>query len=185
MSSAIDDHDLVRDVARGDQKALGHLVTRHAANVRAVAKRFIGNDADADDVAQDVFLKVWAHAKRFDPSKASFATWLYRITTNRCFDTLRRRRRWAWIGLDAATDRTTGVLPADEALGQREAVRAVRDDILGLPERQRMALLLVVTAERSAQDVADVLGITRGAAEQLIVRARQTLRERQRERMKP
>jgi RNA polymerase sigma-70 factor (ECF subfamily) len=182
MLSARDDLDLVRDVARGDQSAFAQLVGRHVAAVRSVALRFTGSTADADDVAQDVFLKVWTHASGFDPEKASFTTWLHRIAANRCFDLLRSRRRWGWLGLDAAQERAATHPRADDALAECETLDAVRADILSLPERQRMALLLVVTADRSAQDVADVLGVSRGAAEQLIVRARQTLRDRQKER---
>lgn len=182
MSQAADDHTLMCDLAGGDQRALSSLVSRHSATVRAVARRFTGNDADADEVAQDVFFKVWTNAGHFDPAKAQFTTWLYRITANHCFDLLRRRKRWAWVGLDAAPETPDTAPRADTLLDDRETLAAVRRDILDLPERQRMALLLVVTAGRSAQDVAEVLGIGRPAAEQLIVRARQTLRQRQRER---
>lgn len=182
MPSACDDPDLVRDVAAGHQQALAQLVARHLAGVRAIALRFTGSTADADDVAQDVFLKVWTHAASFDPSKASFRTWLYRIAANRCFDLLRSRRRWSWLGFEAVPDAPSPEPGADDAMADREMLAAVRADILALPERQRMALVLVVTAERTAQDVADVLGLSRAAAEQLIVRARQTLRQRQKER---
>lgn len=184
MTSEPDDSDLVRDVAGGNQGALAQLVARHAAGVRALAFRFTGNAADAEDVAQDVFLKVWTHGKSFDAGRGSFTTWLYRVTANRCFDLVRSRRRWSWIGLDAAGEQPSAAAPADQLLDERETLAAVRKDILELPERQRMALLLVAMGERSAQNVADVLGISRGSAEQLIVRARQTLRDRQRTRTK-
>lgn len=182
MSPTDDDHVLVRDVADGDQKAFNLLVNRHAAAVRALAVRFTGNDADADEIVQDVFFKVWSHARGFDPAKAGFSTWLYRIATNRCFDALRRRKRRTWFGLDDVDDPPAPDPSAETTLSDRQNVAAVRADILELPERQRMALLLVVTDERTAQDVADTLGVSKGAAEQLIVRARQTLRERQRAR---
>jgi RNA polymerase sigma-70 factor (ECF subfamily) len=179
-----DERDLIRQVAGGGERALARLVTRYAAGVRAVALRFTGNGADADEISQDVFLRVWTHARSFDADKGSFATWLYRITANRCFDALRSRKRWSWLGLETAADEISPDAAADEALGHRQDLAMVRQDILALPERQRMALLLVVAADRTAQDVADVLGISRGAAEQLIVRARQTLRDRYRERVR-
>jgi RNA polymerase sigma-70 factor (ECF subfamily) len=183
MSRLPNDSDLIGDVAKGDERALARLVTRYAATVRAVARRFIGNDADADEIMQDVFLRVWTHAGDFDQAKGTFATWLYRITANRCFDALRGRRRWSWVGLDAAADQASPATAADDALGHRQDLAMVRQDILALPERQRMALILVAAADRSAQEVAEVPGVSRGAAEQLIVRARQTLRDRHRERM--
>lgn len=182
MSPLPDDSDLIRHVANGDERALARLVTRYAAKVRAVALRFTGNHADTDEIVQDVFVKVWTHAGGFDPAKGSLATWLYRIAANRCFDALRSRRRWPWVGLDAAADHASPETAADEALGQQQDLAMVRRDILALPERQRMALILVVAADRSAQDVAVALGVSRGAAEQLIVRARQTLRDRYKER---
>jgi len=184
-SPPADDETLICDVAARDERAFARLVSRYTAIVRAIALRFTGNSADADEITQDAFLSVWNNAGHYDPARASFSTWLYRITANRCMDTLRRRRLWSWIGLDAAGDPAAPEPSAEESLGQRETLALVRQDILDLPERQRMALILVVTAERSAQDVAEILGVSRGAAEQLIVRARHALRDRQRERTTP
>lgn len=180
MSTASDD-DLLRQVAEGDEQALARLVTRHAPRLRAVALRFTGSGADADEIVQDVFLAVWNNARRFDAARSRFSTWVYRIAANRCLDLL-RRRRWSWLGLDAAEEEPEPTVPADRVLEDRQALAAVQRDILALPERQRLALLLVVTADFSADDVAEALRISRGAAEQLIVRARQSLRHRQRER---
>lgn len=170
------------ELGSGGERAFSRLVAAHGGRVQAIARQFLGSQADAEDVMQDVFVKVWRARSGFDPSRASMATWLYRITANTCLDRLRHRKRWRWLGLEHIAEHADETVPGDERLEHHQAVAAVRRDILDLPGRQRMALLLVLLAERSAQDVADIMGISRGGAEQLVVRARQTLRERQRER---
>ena len=176
------EQDIMRGLASGDQRSFARLVTLHGARVQAIARQFLGNHADAEDVMQEVFVKAWRASTTFDPSRASLSTWLYRITTNSCLDRLRRGKRWRWLGIEHIAEQADEALPSDEAIGQRQTVAAVRRDIRQLPERQRLALLLVSVGECSAQEVADVMNISKGGAEQLIVRARQFLRQRQRER---
>ncbi len=172
------------DLAAGDERAFNKLVAAHGARVQAIARQFLGSHADAEDVMQEVFVKAWRARASFDPRRASVATWLYRITANTCLDRLRRRKRWRWLGLEHIAEHVDDTVPGDTQLEHRQDVTAVRRDILDLPERQRLALLLVLLGERSAQEVADIMGTSRGGAEQLVVRARQTLRQRQRDRDK-
>src|SRR6201996_1138160 len=88
-------HDLdAQDVAEaggGDRAAAARLIARHSSRLLTVARRMLGGQAEAEDVVQDVFLKLWTHAARWRPGKAKFETWLYRVTLNACYDRLRRR----------------------------------------------------------------------------------------------
>lgn len=178
-----DDDALMSRAAAGDRRAFSLLVMRHAERVRAVALRFSGNAADADDVTQQAFLAAWRDARNWQRGRARFSTWIYRVVVNRCIDLARRRRVRSWLSLDAAAE------PADEAPGaaelavQRSELAAVRRDILALPDKQRAALLLAVQAEKNTAEIGEALGVSAGAAEQLLVRARRALRARARERL--
>jgi RNA polymerase sigma-70 factor (ECF subfamily) len=180
-----DDDTLMARAAAGDRRAFSLLVIRHTERVRAVALRFTGNAADADDVTQAAFMAAWRELPNWQAGRAKFGTWLYRVAVNRCIDLARRRRVRVWLSLEAVAE------PEDEAPGaaelavQRSELAAVRRDIRALPEKQRAALLLAVQAEKSTAEVAAALGVSAGAAEQLLVRARRTLRERARERERP
>jgi RNA polymerase sigma-70 factor (ECF subfamily) len=179
-----DDDALMSRAAAGDRRAFSLLVIRHAERVRAVALRFTGNAADADDVAQATFLAAWRDLPNWQRGRAQFGTWLYRVAVNRCIDLARRRRVRSWLSLDAVAEPADErVSAADVAVHQSE-LAAVRRDIRALPDKQRAALLLAVQAEKSMAEIAEALGVSAGAAEQLLVRARRSLRERARERMR-
>lgn len=179
-----DDDTLMSRAAAGDRRAFSLLVTRHAERVRAVALRFSGNAADADDVTQQAFLAAWRDAANWQRGRARFSTWIYRVAVNRCIDLSRRRRVRAWLSLDSVAEPQDDAPGAAELADQQSELAAVRRDILALPEKQRAALLLAVQAEKGTAEIGAALGVSAGAAEQLLVRARRTLRERARERMR-
>jgi len=172
------DDDLLRAAASGNERAFGLLVSRHIERVRRVATGFTGNAADADDIAQEVFLSVWRHVGRWRDGEARFTTWLFRVTTNRCIDHARRKRLKSWVGLD----RIEAIFASDddperELVGRGELASATRA-VAQLPDRQRMAILLSVAAGLTNPQIAETMGISTGAVEQLLVRARRVLRER-------
>lgn len=177
MASDETDDELLRAAARGDERAYGRLVSRHLDRVRRVATGFTGSAADADDIAQDVFLSVWRHAAKWQAGEARFSTWLYRVTANRCIDHARRGRIRNWIGLD----RIEAIFASDDdperELAGRHELAAAAKSVAALPDRQRMAILLSVSAGLANPDIAETMGVSTGAVEQLLVRARRTLRE--------
>ncbi|WP_306120745.1 MULTISPECIES: sigma-70 family RNA polymerase sigma factor [unclassified Roseitalea] len=177
MSIGQDDEALAKAVASGDERAFGLLVSRHLERVRAVANGFTGNAADADEIAQDVFVAVWSRVSDWRPDRGRFSTWLYRITANKCIDHGRRRgRRVAWAPIEDVAHRLAGNDDPERELAGRDELAAVRRAIAGLPDRQRMALLLSVSAGLANGEIALTMGISRGAVEQLLVRARTGLR---------
>ncbi len=92
MTKDLSDEELVRRLTRGDEKALSELYDRYSRPVYRTGLRLLGDTSLAEDLVQDAFTRIWTSAETFDSSRASFATWLYRITRNRAVDLDRRRR---------------------------------------------------------------------------------------------
>lgn len=173
-----EDDRLLLSVASGDQAALAKIIDRHGRGLRLFAARLLGSAGDAEDVVQDVFVAAWKNAGRFDPQKGRASTWLYRIAANRCIDQRRRRSFRAFIGLDAIADEPADEDPAADArVGARQELAIVRGGLSALPERQRMALLLRAVADMDVPDIAAVMEVSVGSAEQLLVRGRRALRQ--------
>jgi len=174
-------------IAAGDESALSLLVERHGARLRGLARGFTGSAADADEVVNWVFLGLWRAAPRWQAGRARISTWLHRATVNRCIDRARRRKVWGAVGAampegaaEAMRDDAPG---AETEIAMRQDLAAVGADIRRLPERQRAAILLAAGAGRSTAEIGEILEVSPGAAEQLLVRARRSLRESRRIRL--
>jgi RNA polymerase sigma-70 factor (ECF subfamily) len=170
------DEALLARIAAGSQPALAELIARHGRGLTMFATRFLGNASDAEEVAQEVFIAVWRQAGRFDPAKGRATTWLYRIATNRCIDQKRRRALRSFVGLDDM-DVAADEPDAETRAGARQELAAVRRGLSQLPARQRMALLLKAVADLDTSAIAEAMGSSVGSAEQLLVRARRSLRD--------
>jgi RNA polymerase sigma-70 factor (ECF subfamily) len=137
--SAVDaDIALALRTAGGDRDAYAALVRRHLPRMLAVCRRMLGNDALAEEAAQEALIRLWTHAASYDPAKARLTTWLTRIAANVCLDRLRKRSEEAWpenfdIALPAGQER---------AIMQDQLAAKVDAALQKLPERQRLALPL-------------------------------------------
>lgn len=172
---AITDEALMADAAAGDRKAFGLLTRRHLRRSIALAQRVVGNASDAEEVAQDAFLQIWANADRWRGDGTRFTTWLYRIVVNRAID-YRRRRTFA--PLDAAEEVADPAWSAETLVDGRKIGAEVDAAIAALPERQRAALSLCYHEEMSCAEASEVLQVSVSAMESLLVRARKTVRAR-------
>jgi len=169
------DDDLVARVARADHDACRQLVERHLRRVVVFSTRVLGSPHEAEDVAQDVFTRVWTHAGSWNPGGARFTTWLFRVALNLCRDRLGRRRE---VPLDDAIDPPDpGPTPA-ERFEEADVRRLVTRAVDTLPERQRTALALCHYQGLSNVEAAEVMDLSVEALESLLARARRTLRER-------
>lgn len=170
----MDDSDeaLMARVARGDQPAFRVLARRHAPAIVRLARRILGNGADAEDVAQEAMLRVWTHAPRWQPL-AAFKTWLTRVVVNLCLD---RKRRAPWVELEAAGEITDSAPVASELAESDERERLLQRAIAELPDRQRTAIVLTYSEGMSNAQVADILDTSVSAVETLLVRGKQNLR---------
>ena len=166
-------------IAKGDQAAFTELMSRFMRPLTVFATRFLSSKSDGEEVAQTVFIEVWRKARTFDPAKASVKTWLYSIARNRCIDTIRKRRLRQFVGLDSsAADIASTDAEPSRITEKRAELRAVLDALEQLPDRQRLALLLQVVSDMSTREIAETMATSDGAVEQLIRRARQTLRQK-------
>jgi RNA polymerase sigma-70 factor (ECF subfamily) len=167
------DEELLALVGSGDRQAYHVLVERHGRRVLAMARRMTGNPAEAEDVAQDAFLRVWQRAGDWRDQGAKFTTWLYRVVMNLCLD---RRRRKPMAPLEAAGDPADERPDAETALAAGERSRHVEAALAMLPERQRAALVLSYYEGLNNAAAAAALDISVAALESLLVRARRGLR---------
>lgn len=167
------DADLVRRIGEGDSKAARALVDRHLGRMLTLARRMLGDEAEAEDVAQEVFLRVWRTAAKWKPGAAKFETWMHRVALNLCYDRLRRRRE---IVTDQVPEREDDAANAFDLVSDSDRARRVEAAVKALPERQRSAITLVSYQEMSNIDAAEVLGVSVEALESLLSRARRTLR---------
>lgn len=167
------DAELMRRIAAGDRLAYARFVDRHLDRTVAVAQRVLGRRADAEDVAQETFLRVWTQAQRWEPGHGRVSTWLYRITLNLCID---QKRRPVAAPLDDAIDPPDPADPVDERIARAQAEAAVAKAVAALPDRQRDAVALTYQGGLSNQDAASAMGVSVGSLESLLVRARRTLR---------
>jgi len=172
----MDDSDeaLMARVARGDEPAYRLLTRRHLPAMLGLARRILGNAADAEDVAQEAMLRVWTHAPRWQPL-AAFRTWLTRVVVNLCLD---RKRKARWVGLDAVGEIVDPALGPGENAEQYERERLLAAAVAELPARQRTAIVLTYSEGMSNAQVAEVLDTSVAAVETLLVRGKQNLRAR-------
>ncbi|MBF0562574.1 MAG: RNA polymerase sigma factor [Alphaproteobacteria bacterium] len=167
------DETLVRRVASGSAPAFEVLIRRHMRRTIALAQGISGNAGDADEIAQEAFMRVWQHAGRWDPDKGQFTTWLYRIVVNLCLD---RRRRPQWLPMETAGDVADLREDAPAVIARKEHQRAVAKAMESIPARQRAAVSLFYFQELSGREAAEVMGIKPAAFEQLLFRARRAIK---------
>ena len=170
------DYALLRKVARGETGALAELIRRHQARLYQVAYRLLRDPLEAEDVLQEVFLKVHENAHRFEP-KASVSAWLHRITANHCLNLLRARHP------QESLDQEGAVAPPDpgasplEALEEQDLSRRLEELLAALPENQRRALILKRFGGLSYQEIAEEMNLSPQAVDGLLKRARQFLKQ--------
>jgi RNA polymerase sigma-70 factor (ECF subfamily) len=169
------DAALAAAIAAGDADAFERFVEKYERPVFSTIYRYVGDRVAAEDVAQEVFMKVWRRAKSFK-GRSSFSTWLYRVVVNQCLNFRRKRARSRNVPLD---ENIVADGPAlDERLDEESRAAAVRAAVDELPPRQRMALILTKFEGRSYREVAEIIGTSTSSVESLLFRARQSLKEK-------
>ena len=170
------DSEIMARIANGDAQAFASLVKLHLPRAYALAYRTLMNSAEAEEVAQDAFTKVWVKARDYDGSRAAFATWLHRIVVNLCLDRIRQRK---YHDGDDALALVADTRESSESLASNaEEADLVRDAVALLPEQQRLAVSLCYFEEYTNPEAAKMMGLHIKALEGLLVRARKTLREK-------
>ena len=173
LSERDPDADLVARVGEQDPAAVRMLVSRKLPRLLALATRMLGDRMEAEDVAQEAFVRIWKQAPHWKEGEARFDTWIHRVALNLCYDRLRGRREDPVADLPDEADPQP--MP-DMQLEARVRDERVRTALAALPVRQREALVLNYYQELSNIEAAALMGITVDALESLLARARRSLR---------
>jgi RNA polymerase sigma-70 factor, ECF subfamily len=185
ISGELTDADVMLRVKAGDDSAFDYLVQKYRRPMIHFMYRMAHNAAAAEDLAQEVFLRVYRSRATYQPS-AKFTTWLYRIATNLGVNYVRDRRHErpeSTVNLDEP-DQETGQTPdlADKAASvedemlRRERLDAIRKKVEALPERQRIAVVMHKYQQMDYRQIAEVLKLSESATKSLLFRAYETLR---------
>ena len=185
MTSHSDEH-LIGALARGDNDALRILVERYSPSIYRFSVRYTGDASLAEDVAQEVFLRLFLHAKKYTAGR-SFRTWLFTIVRNVSIDLARPYSHRKSVSLkgygDAGREEFTpesianGSLSQEDQVANREKRKRIIDAVQDLPERQRAAIILKYYEDMSTREIAGVLHKTVSSVEALLARAKHNLAE--------
>ena len=181
LNDDAEDVRLMQLVSGGDTAAFEMLVERHQRLVIGTVGKMLGNNSDVEDIAQQVFIRVWKSAKRYVP-RAKFTTWLLKITRNLVFNEMRRQKRHSHMplqveaGEDERPIKDEHAASPDASLLEKELQEAIDAAIARLPESQRMAVILRRYEELSYEQIAEVLDQSVPAVKSLLFRARTELR---------
>jgi len=181
---AVTDRELAEQAKLGDQDAFEQLVLDNQNRVYSLALRLCGDREEAEDLAQEAFVKAWQALATFQ-GESSFATWVYRLTTNVCIDHLRKKKRREGVEPAVSLDNedTGWAEPADweqdpqRLLEKSERGRALERGLSRLPDWQRRVLVLREMSGLSYQEIAEQLDLDLGTVKSRIARARLSLRK--------
>lgn len=172
-----DEASLLKSVAEGNVAAYRELVRRHASRLLRLTSRMLRDNAEAEDVTQETFLRVWQRATDYSPD-GSAVGWLYRIAHNLALDRLRQRGKFKAFEEEEEEDRVPDSAPQAGLMNQLERKTALDRAIEQLPQRQAAAITLVHIDELGGSEAARVLGVSVEALESLLSRARRNLKAR-------
>lgn len=176
------DHALMARIGQGDHQAFRELVERHQHAVVGTVAKMLGNNQDAEDISQQVFLRIWRNARNYRPD-AKFTTYLFTIARNLVFNETRRKSRKKEVSSEEREENSNQLIEdspdhrPDAELLQTELQQAVDRAIAALPEAQRMAVVLRRYEQLSYEEIAEILKLSVSAIKSLLFRARTTLRE--------
>ena len=180
----MDEKQLIKNAAAGDAAAFETLVERYQKQVYNLALRMVNNESDAEDLAQEAFIRAWRSLGSFQYT-SQFSTWLYRLTTNICIDFLRSQKRRKVVSLTMLRDDEDSQwdLPDTEPLPEQQMIAAedraaLARALASLDPDYRQVLTLRIVNECSYQQISQILGIAEGTVKSRLSRAREQLRKK-------
>ena len=179
MSSEYADPDieLMLRFQKGDEPAFEELVKKHTRGVLNLVYRYMNDASRAEDVAQDIFVKVYKARMKYEP-KAKFSTWLYRVAVNHCLNEIRARKSQPALASpnNDLLEQPAGEDP-DARISRAELQQAVKEAINSLPENQRMAVILARYEDMSYDEIAETMGMSLEAVKSVLFRAKENLKQ--------
>jgi RNA polymerase sigma-70 factor (ECF subfamily) len=178
------DEELMLAICKGDQSAYQAVVKEHLKPISHYAYRLLGNQKDTEDIAQEVFLKLWVNAATWKPEKSKLTTWLHRITHNLCVDYLRKHSRVQTqdnfeehlIDSSEETNDHNANFTQQDLNRDSEKIRILDSALNQLPENQRSAILLCTVQNFSNKEAAAIMDVSVKALESIIARAKRSLK---------
>lgn len=178
------DEELVKKTITGNMDAFDELVRRYEGKIYGLAYRFMGNHADASDLAQETFIRIYQALARFR-GDSSFSTWMYRVAANACRDELRKRQRRRNVSMEEIIEASPANVPVadnnyspEETAQRHEVQRQVQDCLNELSEDHRLILVLREIQGMSYDEIAEALQCSLGTVKSRISRARNALKEK-------
>jgi RNA polymerase sigma-70 factor (ECF subfamily) len=168
----LSDEALLAAYGRGEARAARALSDRLLQGVWRTARRVLGDEAEAEDVAQEAMLRLWRVAPEWRAGEAKVTTWLYRVAVNLCTDRLRKRRG---VGLDAIPEPEDGAPGVAAGLMEADRMAALDAALMALPERQRQAVVLRHLEGLANPEIAESMGLGIEAVESLTARGKRNL----------
>ncbi len=178
-NNSYDDNDLIIQSAQGNEQAFTLLVKKYEKAVFSTIYRYTSNKEDVEDLAQEIFIKVWKNAKSFK-ERSKFSTWLYRIVVNHCLNfNIKTKHQRMNVPLEEVTQgsNTPSSLIVQDDCVSRVKLEIIQKAIRSLPKRQRMALILAQFEDKSHQEIADIMKVSPSSVHSLVFRARIALRK--------
>jgi RNA polymerase sigma-70 factor (ECF subfamily) len=178
---ALSDEELVERSLQGEDDAFRRLYERYRQPVFSAARRIVPDPEEARDVTQEIFISVYRSLDTWDPRKAGFLTWIYRVATNRAIDCWRIRQRRAEVPLDAVSqtqfhDPTSCRATMERTVEHRERLADVRRFLEGLPQPQKRFIVLHFCEGLKLREIAETEGYRLGTVKSVLHRATHTLR---------
>lgn len=174
----MDDYALIHNILNGSPTDFEQLIKRYQPNVFRTAMGLLHNKEDAEEITQDVFLKVYDSLPSFN-QKAALSTWIYRITINTSINFLKKKKgNRLLVGLSSLLGLASKDKQSEKLLTDKEEKDTLRKAMQELPEKQRLAFVLTKYEELPQKQVSDIMQISEGAVEQLVIRARNSLRKK-------
>lgn len=173
-----DDDELIRKISQKEGNAFRQLVERHQSLVYNTCRNLIGNDQQAEETAQDVFLQVYRSAGSFR-HRSKVSTWIYRIAVNRSLNVIRQNKRSGWIKKLATLElQDPDSAEPDKQLEKKELSDLLKKAVDSLPEKQRTAFILNKYEGLAPQAIAEILGVSANSVEVSLHRAKTNLQKK-------
>lgn len=169
------DENLIEKVLSGNTDAFAGIVDRYKTRVFTLAYRMLTSREEAEDISQEVFIKVYKSLKTFDTGRTKLSTWIYRITYNLCVDHLRKRRETA--PLDEGIPAASSECPEELSISS-DSARKLHQAVQQLPEEYRVPLILFHFYELSYQEICTIMDVPMSIVKNRLFRARKILREK-------